>query len=74
MTSGALTAFDVTLNDPLPAVYASVALNNPVTTAGFGATPAPTFADFEIVGGVLRTKAGVSFDMPTGSSVELVKK
>ncbi|MBK9095774.1 MAG: isopeptide-forming domain-containing fimbrial protein [Anaerolineae bacterium] len=72
MTSGALTAFDVTLNDPLPAVYASVALNNPVTTAGFGATPAPTFADFEIVGGVLRTKAGVSFDMPTGSSVELV--
>ena len=67
------TAFDVTFSEPMPAqIGDSVA--TPLTMASVTVT-SPTLGDlsslFEIVGGTLQTKSGVSFDLGLAEAVSI---
>ena len=66
-------AYDVNVNDPLPAALLAPSFLNFAATGFTGAFTAPSAGDFEIVnvGGnnVFRLKPGVTLNMPLGSSI-----
>ena len=73
--TGAPTAFELFLNDNIPAALGSLSVAS-VATIGFGATPAPVAGDFQVVSNVLSINAGGprggNIDVPAGATITIV--
>jgi hypothetical protein len=73
--AGQPTAFELFLTDTLPSTLTGATIAS-VGTSGFGATPAPIAADFQISGGVLGINPsgprGGNIDVPGGATITIV--
>lgn len=71
---GQPTAFELFFSDTIPPEIAGLSIAS-VTTAGFGATPAPVAGDFQIAGNLLNINPGGpragNIDLPGGATITI---